>query len=143
MCIPYQPYFSGTGFHLGIPGAAFRWKPSPDLHLKVKDEMKAQGIYEYADASVSDKTRLIRIVNTLNTKSKLWKIPITPSELHGPVNVILNKAKRQRTTWKWNTAVRDNDCEPAFDVLKRKTIASDKTFEKVTLGSTPDPIWYT
>ena len=38
LCIPYQPYFSGTGFHLGIPGQAFRWKPCPDLLLKVKEE---------------------------------------------------------------------------------------------------------
>ena len=67
LCIPYQPYFSGTGFHLGIPGSAFRWKPTPDLHLKVKDELQAKGIYEYADISESDKTRLIRVVNTLNS----------------------------------------------------------------------------
>ena len=56
LCIPYRIYFSGTGFHIGIPGQAFRWKPAPDLHLKVKDELQARGIYEYADVSVSDKT---------------------------------------------------------------------------------------
>ena len=39
LCIPYRIYFSGTGFHLGIPGDAFRWKPCPELHLKVKDEL--------------------------------------------------------------------------------------------------------
>ena len=25
LCVPYQVYFSGTGFHLGIPGYSFRW----------------------------------------------------------------------------------------------------------------------
>ena len=143
LCLPYQPYFSGTGFHLGIPESAFRWRPAPDLHLKVKDELKAKGVYEYADPSVSDKTRLIRIVNTLNSKSRLWKIPLEPSELHGPIKAILEKAKSKRSTYKWVTAVRDNECEPIFDVLKRKTVASDKTFETVTLGHNPDPVWYT
>ena len=81
LCVPYQAYFSGTGFHLGIPGSAFRWKPAPNLHLMVKDELMAKGIYEYADVSVSDKTRLIRVVNTLNSKSNLWKIPLLQKEL--------------------------------------------------------------
>ena len=138
LCIPYQIYFSGTGFHLGIPGSAFRWKPSPNLHLKVKDELQARGIYEYADVSVSDKTRLIRIVNTLNSKSKLYKIPLTHAELHGTITKIQEVAKTQRSTYKWTTL----ECEPVFDVLKRKTKASDKDFETVTLGRNPDPVWY-
>ena len=140
--IPYQPYFSGTGFHLGIPGSAFRWKPCPDLHLKVKDRLKAEGIYEYADPSVSDKTRLIRVVNTINMKSKLWKIPLDLSELHLSISDIQNKAKSKRYTYKWIAAVRDNECEPIFDVQKRRTSANDKKFETVTLGKNPDPVWY-
>ena len=138
LCIPYRIYFSGTGFHLGIPGQAFRWKPSPDLHLKVKDELQDKGIYEYADVSVSDKTRLIRVVNTLNSKSKLYKIPLEHAELHKTITEIQSLAKTQRSTYKWTTL----ECEPVFDVLKRKSKASDKEFETVTLGRTPDPIWY-
>ena len=140
LCIPYQAYFSGTGFHLGIPGEAFRWKPCPDLHLKVKDELKAHGIYEYADSSVSDKTRIIRVVNTLNSKSKLWKIPITNTELNSDINKILELAKATRKDFK--NLIVDAECEPVFDVLKRKAVASDKKFEKVTLGRNPDPVWY-
>jgi len=138
LCIPYQVYFSGTGFHLGIPGQAFRWKPSPDLHLKVKDELQDKGIYEYADVSVSDKTRLIRVVNTLNSKSKLYKIPLEHAELHKTISHIQELAKTKRSTYKWTTL----ECEPVFDVLKRKTKASDKKFETVTLGKSPDPVWY-
>ena len=138
LCIPYRIYFSGTGFHLGIPGQAFRWKPSPDLHLKVKDELQDKGIYEYADVSVSDKTRLIRVVNTLNSKSKLYKIPLEHSELHKSITEIQKLAKTQRSTYKWTTL----ECEPVFDVLKRKAKASDKEFETVTLGRNPDPVWY-
>ena len=143
LCIPFQLYFSGTGFHIGIPGAAFRWKPCPDLHLKVKDKLKANGVYEYADSSVSDKTRLIRVVNTLNSKSNLWKIPIESAQLHLAIDEILKLAKQKRHTFKWNTAVRDNECEPVFDVLKRTTKASDTKFEAVSLGRNPDPVWYT
>ena len=138
LCIPYQPYFSGTGFHLGIPGQAFRWKPCPDLHLKVKEELMSKGIYEYADSSVSDKTRLIRVVNTLNSKSKLWKIPLSKAELHGSIEETQKLAASKRHTYEWITL----ECEPVFDVLKRKTKGNDKKFETVTLGRNPDPVWY-
>lgn len=138
MCIPYRVYFSGTGFHLGIPGEAFRWKPCPDLHLKVKDELKSKGIYDYADSSVSDKTRIIRVVNTLNSKSKLWKVPLKNGELHWTIEKIQEIAQNTRTINEWVTL----ECEPVFDVLERKTIASDKTFENVSLGKNPDPVWY-
>ncbi len=138
LCIPYQLYFSGTGFHIGIPGQAFRWKPCPDLHLKVKDELMSKGIYEYADSSVSDKTRLIRVVNTLNSKSKLWKVPITKSELSESIEEIQKLASNKRNEFEFT----ELECEPVFDVLKRKTKANDKKFEEVTLGRNPDPVWY-
>ena len=138
MCIPYRVYFSGTGFHIGIPGEAFRWKPCPDLHLKVKDELKAKGVYEYADSSVSDKTRIIRVVNTLNSKSKLWKVPLEKGELHWSIDKIREIAKTQRRKLE-RVAL---ECEPVFDVLERKSVASDKTFESVSLGRNPDPVWY-
>jgi hypothetical protein len=138
LCVPYQIYFSGTGFHVGIPGSAFRWKPAPDLHLKVKDELQARGIYEYADISVSDKTRLIRVVNTLNSKSKLYKVPLTHAEIHKPINEIQELASKPRKEFKLQAL----ECEPVFDVLKRKAIASDKEFQTVTLGRNPDPVWY-
>ena len=76
MDIPRKTYFSGTGFHVHIPQEAFRWKPCDDLHLKVKEELKLKGIFDFADPSVTDKTRLIRVPNTLNTKSNLWKVQL-------------------------------------------------------------------
>jgi len=78
LSIPYRLYFSGNkGFHVGIPSTAFRWKPDPLLHLKVKDALTNAGIFDYADPSVTDKIRLIRVVNTLNLKAQLWKREIT------------------------------------------------------------------
>ena len=78
--VPYQIYFSGRGFHINVPSSAFRWKPDKNLHLKVKDELNQIGVYEYADPSVTDKTRIIRVPNTLNTKSGRWKIPLNETE---------------------------------------------------------------
>ena len=82
LIVPHKLYFSGTGFHVGIPGSAFRWKPDKNLHLKVKDVLTSHGIFEYADPSVTDKCRLIRLVNTKNTKSGYWKIEINDDILY-------------------------------------------------------------
>ena len=81
--IPYKLYFSGNkGFHLGIPSTAFRWKPDPGLHLNVKDALKNAGVFDFADPSVTDKIRLIRVNNTKNIKSQLWKCEINKKLLN-------------------------------------------------------------
>ena len=134
--IPYQIYFSGTGFHVGIPGSAFRWKPSKNLHLSVKDALTNAGIFEYADPSVTDKTRIIRLLNTKNTKSNLWKIRIPEKMIYDDIDAILKKAKYPG---KGHTIV-EMDCNPVFDVLERN-IKSEKD-EVVSLGRVPDPINY-
>ena len=40
LMVPYNIYFSGTGFHVGIASSAFRWKPDKNLHTKVKQALK-------------------------------------------------------------------------------------------------------
>ena len=65
----YRTYFSGTGFHVGIHSSAFNWQPSVNLHIEVKEQLTKAGIFEYADPSVTDKSRIIRVNNTKNTKS--------------------------------------------------------------------------
>jgi hypothetical protein len=80
--IPVQIYFSGEkGFHIHISHTAFKWKPCNDLHLKVKHVLTNSGIYDYADPLVIDRTRLIRIPNTLKIQSGYWKVPIKRSEI--------------------------------------------------------------
>jgi len=73
-------YFSGTGFHLHISSKSFRWKPDVNLHFKVKKILGEYKLWEYADPSVTDKTRIIRVPNTKNTKSGLYKVwlPVDP-----------------------------------------------------------------
>ena len=134
--IPYQVYFSGTGFHVGIPSTAFRWKPSKNLHLNVKDALSNAGIFEYADPSVTDKTRIIRLINTKNTKSGLWKIRIPEKLLYEDIDNILSKAKRPG---KGTTDI-DMDCNPIFDVLERSN--KNDVDEIVSFGRTPDPVNY-
>ena len=70
----YHIYFSGTGFHLHISGKAFRWKPDINLHARVKKVLGEYKLWDYADPSVTDKTRIIRVPNTKNTKSNLYKV---------------------------------------------------------------------
>ena len=135
--VPCNIYFSGRGFHLGIPDTAFKWKPGPNLHLRVKDELDKKGIYEYADVSVTDKTRIIRLNNTLNSKSRLWKIYLTYEELTNlnglGISALANKPRQ--------IEIPMLQCEPAFDVTERM-VKKETTKFKETVGSEPDPMLY-
>jgi hypothetical protein len=114
--IPVQVYFSGEkGFHVHISGSAFRWEPCSDLHLKVKHVLKSKGIYDYADPLVIDRTRLIRIPNTLKVHSGYWKIPLKRSEIADVDEhwLDLNAAKPRD-----NFIFEELDTNPSFDVTK-------------------------
>ena len=134
--IPYNLYFSGTGFHVGIPSTAFRWKPDKILHMKVKAALKSAGIYDYADPSVTDKTRIIRLLNTRNNKSNKWKVHITEAMLQGKIDEILEYASRPQ-----KTSVIDLECEPVFDVLVTHKNEENVSATK-SLGRAPDPVNY-
>ena len=135
--VPSNIYFSGRGFHLGIPDTAFKWRPCINLHLKVKDELDKHGIYKYADVSVTDKTRIIRLNNTLNSKSRLWKIYIKKEELLNlnalGISAIANKPRQ--------TEIPILQCEPVFDVTEREIKKHTVKF-KETVGQEPDPMLY-
>jgi len=138
--IPSQVYFSGRGFHVNIPSSAFKWQPDKNLHLKVKDRLNAAGIYKYADPSVTDKIRLIRIPNTLNSKSKKWKIPLTDKEFNSPN--IVKHLETVKNPPRRNFKYKQLNCDPVFDVLER---IKEKKTEPITteLGNEPDPTHYT
>ena len=135
--VPSNVYFSGRGFHIGIPDTAFKWKPGVNLHLKVKDELDKRGIYKYADVSVTDKTRIIRLNNTLNSKSRLWKIYIKPDELLElsglGISALANKPR--------HIEIPILQCEPAFDVSERE-VKKQTMLYKDTVGKEPDPMLY-
>ena len=131
--IPYNVYFSGTGFHIGIPQEAFIWEGARDLHLKVKDALTSKGIFEYADISVTDKTRIIRLLNTRNRKSNLYKVYLTPQELHSHVEDIIKLAKFPR-----EIDVPRHECNPVFDVRTRKKKGLKLTIKPKPKGRHPD-----
>ena len=135
--VPSNIYFSGRGFHIGIPDCAFKWKPDVNLHLKVKDELDKRGIYKYADVSVTDKTRIIRLNNTLNSKSRLWKVFITREELYElnglGISALANKPRQ--------IEIPILQCEPVFDVTEREVRKQTIKF-KETVGKEPDPMLY-
>ena len=139
--IPFRIYFSGNkGFHFGIPGTAFRWKPDKNLHLKVKDALTNAGIFDYADPSVTDKTRLIRVNNTKNLKQGLWKCIIPTSVLHeeDTLEAIKNIAYKPGDIPDF-----DLECDPVFDVLERNNDEEQgKAPEFITQGRNPDPVNY-
>ena len=141
--IPHRIYFSGTGFHVGIPGTAFRWKPSKDLHLKVKDALTNAGIFEYADPSVTDKSRIIRVLNTKNQKSNLWKVEIPLNTIYLDNTEFASELKRLSSRPQQVTAY-DLECEPVFDVQTRqKEIKKEEIYTSKDLGYKPDPVHYT
>ena len=138
--IPYNIYFSGRGFHLGIPDYAFKWEPCSNLHIKVKTELDKKGIYKYADPSVTDKTRIIRLPFTMNQKSGLWKIPLTEDQLIDLKSEdISNLAKKYGHAMKIDLVL--PECEPVFDCLtltKTKVVKKDIPISEYS----PDPINY-
>ena len=74
--VPFRAFFSGTGFHFHIPSSSFTYRPHKNLHAKVKEVLTKHGIFEYADPSVTDKLRLIRVPNTKNMKSGCYKVEL-------------------------------------------------------------------
>lgn len=137
LMIPYNIYFSGTGFHVGIPQEAFLWEGARDLHLKVKDALTEKGIFEYADPSVTDKSRIIRLLNTRNGKSNLYKIYLTSQELHLHPEEIIALAKRPR-----EIEIPRHECNPVFDVMVRKKEAMKIQLKKPVDTDNPDKHQY-
>ncbi len=75
-------YFSGAkGFHIGIPSAFADLKPRADLPAIQKRVVKRLCDGVDVDLSIYGQTRLLRVPNTLNSKSGLYKIPITYEQL--------------------------------------------------------------
>jgi len=138
--VPYRLYFSGNkGFHVGIPASAFRWKPDPNLHLKVKDALTNAGIFDYADPSVTDKIRLIRVPNTMNRKAQLWKIEISRKDLNeSDITGHLRRIAKKPS----DLSDFDLECDPVFDVTERVKHNEQKQPEFISQGRTPDPVNY-
>jgi len=134
---PYKIFFSGTGFHLHVPRDAFRWQPSKNLHKSVKNALQRAGIFEYADPAVTDKTRIIRVPNTCNFKSKLYKVEISQNMLEGDLEKILEYAKKPQPL-----SDIEMECYPVWDATEVEGTKSDVQVTDVFQGRSADPINY-
>lgn len=78
-----RAYFSGSnGFHIELPSALFGFEPSqllPDIFKRLIQKLLLSGIT--VDESIYNAVRLWRLPNTLNSKSGLYKIPLTVDEV--------------------------------------------------------------
>lgn len=87
-CIPHDMqriYFSGhKGFHLLIPSECFGIDWISDLNEKYKKLAQLVNIDNTCpslDMKIYDRRRLFRIPNSINGKSRLYKVPITKQQL--------------------------------------------------------------
>lgn len=101
--------FSGSkGFHITIPCEVFEPLPSNltlDLYKKMAANAQDQGV-PLIDNAVYTNRRLWRLVNSINSKSGLYKIPLTHKELlHLSIKNIMELAKKPR-------------CEDSFCIAK-------------------------
>lgn len=78
-------FFTGKkGFHLIIPAKVFGVKPRKDLNFIYKEiakELNDNTIYKIVDTKIYDKKRLLRVVNTINGKTGLYKVPIAYDDI--------------------------------------------------------------
>lgn len=79
-------YFTGNkGFHIVIPYQIFNISPSITLNEDIKAfilYLKEECNLTQIDRSIYDRKRLFRIPNTINTKSNLYKVPITIEQVY-------------------------------------------------------------
>lgn len=95
-------YFSGKkGFHILVPSAMFDIKPCPNLNLIYRimvEDLKKSTVNDSIDMKIYDKRRLLRLPNSVHPSTKLYKIPITYSELKSlSCEQIQSLAKEPRT----------------------------------------------
>lgn len=115
---PYIVYFSGTGFHIEV-FPFFDWKPSSRLPDMVGSLIKR--ILPELD-EIYYVTSLIRVVNTINKKTFLYKIPLTVDEFMSMnYNSIRELAKNPRNNFIYPEPVD----QPKILELEKKT----STFE--------------
>ena len=99
-CGSFQPYFSGSGYHLMLSGTLFNFKASPDLPYIVKQTMNK--IMPNVDLSIYMRTGIYRVQHTINKKTGLFKIPLSRNEVFNlEPNDIFALAKEQRLDYKY------------------------------------------
>ncbi len=95
-----QIWFTGNrGFHIEVPAGVMGIEPHP--HLTYHYRYLAEDLIERTTVKTADRTvysirRMWRIENTKHSKTGLYKVRLTPSELMGTIESIRELAKEPR-----------------------------------------------
>jgi len=144
--------FSGCkGFSLGIPaGLIGSINPDANNNKYVKDFVKRLvsiasdncGLtFETVDFAIYDKVRLFRLINTINSKSGLYKIPLLYSELlNMNVSQIKELAKdKRKVSYKPKNEIRL--CEPLQEIFNSIIQDSNKPKEQTRQEPTESSVF--
>lgn len=104
LCVPkhlIRCYFSGAkGFHICAPATVWFDEPIPHMHLKYKalaTDIKTKCNLRMVDMTLYDWRHLLRLQNTINSKTGLYKIELTHEELrHISLDDLLRLASQPR-----------------------------------------------
>lgn len=95
-----QIWFSGSkGFHVIVRPEVFSIRPHQHLTYickRVTDSMKLSLQLSTLDASIYARRRMWRIANTRHESTGLFKVELSPRELHGDIKDILALAREPR-----------------------------------------------
>ena len=130
----YQPFFSGSGYHLMLSGNLFNFKESPDLPYIVKQTMRS--LFPEVDLSIYMRTGIYRIQHTPNQKTGLYKIPLTKDEVMNlNPKEIFELAKTQRIDFKYHELEGNGELESKVV----QEVPDIKVFNKVSEPTTLIP----
>ncbi len=122
-------FFSGSkGFHVELPSQLFGFEPSQDLHQIFKETaLKLIPNRTTIDTGIYDKSRLWRISNTINSKSGLYKIPLSSDEVFNlSVEEIQKLAMHQRKGTFYDTNVSLNPILHKLYLQAKETMRSER-----------------
>jgi len=122
-----QCFFSGSGYHISIPNAAFGFVPSDNIWYQVKNTMLK--LFPKIDSSIYMRTGIYRVAHTINKKTDLYKIPITISELTNLDISIQDLAKEPRFDYPYTERLADGELSGAIVTNVTKVNASRKVTE--------------
>lgn len=112
-------YFTGKkGFHLIISPDIFDILPDNNLNVYYKEiakELNRATQTQLIDTKIYDKKRLLRLPNSINSKTGLYKVPVTYDQIN---NMSFAEMKQYASTAKPLIQVETSPCEKAINRLK-------------------------
>ena len=142
-------HFSGSkGFHVELPSVLFGIKDSkylPEIHKEIVKRIVPPSIQ--VDTKIYHRRGLLRIPNTINKKSNLYKIPLQVREMFNltideikelakkPRGLILSRIKAKKSDLLFDIYQYSNRevLESKRKVKTKKTSANEKLYEKLPL----------